>query len=92
MKVKLTSLAVFICICSFTQKIRELRYADKIRIKEAINISTQYGDKLWKRYSAVPLEIILITDSTEFLINHQNLTSEFKLLELNGCNNTLSPA
>lgn len=58
----------------------ELRYADKIRIREAINISAQYGDKLFKGYSTVPFAIILVTDSTEFLINHPNPSPDFKLL------------
>lgn len=80
MKFILTTLALFICICSFAQKMPEMRYADKIRIKEAINISAQYGDKLWKGYSAVPFVIILVTDSTEFLINHPNPSPDFKLL------------
>lgn len=80
MKLKLTALALFIGIYSFSQKMPELRHADKIRIREAINISAQFGDKLWKGFTAVPFVIILVTDSTEFLINHPNPTSDFKLL------------
>ena len=64
----------------FAQTKPELRYADKIRIKEAMTISAQFGDKLFKGYSTVPFAIILITDSTEFLINHPNPSSDFKLL------------
>lgn len=57
-----------------------MRYADKIRIKEAMTISTEFGDKLFKGYSAVPFAIVLVTDSTEFLINHPNPSKDFKLL------------
>ncbi len=45
MKFKLILLTVFIRIYSFGQPLPELRHADKIRIKEAINISALYGDK-----------------------------------------------
>ena len=80
MKFKLFFLTLLICGNSFRQSLPELRYADKIRIKEAMTISTQFGDKLFKGYSTVPLAIVLITDSTEFLINHPNPSSDFKLL------------
>ncbi|MBP8116066.1 MAG: hypothetical protein KAY50_11975 [Chitinophagaceae bacterium] len=82
MKLKLTALALFIGIYSFSQKMPELRYADKIRIREAINISAQFGDKLWKGFNAVPFVIILVSDSTEFLINHPNPSADFKLIGL----------
>lgn len=80
MKFKLFFLTILICSNSFGQSLPELRYADKIRIKEAMTISTQFGDKLFKGYSTVPFAIVLITDSTEFLINHPNPSSDFKLL------------
>lgn len=80
MKFKLIILLVFTSLYSSAQLLPQLRYADKIRIREAMNISTQFGNKLFKAYSAVPFAIVLITDSTEFLINHPNPTSDFKLL------------
>ena len=73
-------LTLLICSNSFGQSLPELRYADKIRIKEAMTISTKFGDKLFKGYSTVPFAIILVTDSTEFLINHPNPSPDFKLL------------
>src|SRR6478672_10518610 len=66
----------------------ELRYADKIRIKEAVAISTQFGDQLFTGYSAVPFTIDLITDSTEFLINHPTPSADFILLEKDSVLNT----
>lgn len=70
----------FFASTSFGQTKPELRYADKIRIREAMNISAQFGDKLFQGYSAAPFAIVLITDSTEFLINHPNPSTDFKLL------------
>jgi hypothetical protein len=52
-----------------------------IRIREAINISEKFGDKLFEGFNAVPFAILLVTDSTEFLINHPNPSADFKLLE-----------
>ncbi|MFC4874405.1 hypothetical protein [Negadavirga shengliensis] len=80
MKFKLFLLTLLICSSSFGQSLPELRHADKIRIKEAMAISTEFGDKLFQGYSTVPFAIILVTDSTEFLINHPNPSSDFKLL------------
>ncbi len=81
MHFKLTVLSFFLCTNSFAQVKPEMRYADKIRIKEAMTISTQFGDELFNNFSEVPFAIILVTDSTEFLINHPNPSSDFKLSE-----------
>lgn len=62
------------------QQLPQLRQADKIRIREAMTISANYGDKLFEGYSKVPFAIVLVTDSTEFLINHPNPSPDFKLL------------
>jgi hypothetical protein len=75
MKTYALLLLSFVVGYSFGQ---ELAYADKIRIKEAVNISDKYGDKLFKNYSKVPFAMLLVTDSTEFLINHPNPSNEFK--------------
>ncbi|RMF56131.1 MAG: hypothetical protein D6748_14210, partial [Calditrichaeota bacterium] len=48
-------------------------------IREALNISSQYGDRVWKGYNAVPFVILLVTDSTQFLIHHPNPSPDFKL-------------
>lgn len=66
---------------SFGQKNPEMRYQDKIRIKEAINISNQVGDKIWKGINEVPFVVLLVTDSIEFLINHPYPSEDFKLSE-----------
>ena len=65
---------------SFSQSASVLRYADKIRIKEALHISNQFGEKLFKGYSKAPFAIVLITDSTEFLLYHPYPSTDFTLI------------
>lgn len=66
---------------SFGQPNPRMRYEDKIRIREAINISNQVGDKIWKGINEVPFVVLLVTDSVEFLINHPYPSDDFKLSE-----------
>lgn len=66
---------------SFGQTTPKMRYEDKIRIREAINISEQVGDKIWKGINEVPFVVLLVTDSIEFLINHPYPSDDFKLSE-----------
>ncbi len=80
MKAILFYLTILICTHSSGQNQPVMRYADKIRIKEAMTISSRYGDALFNGYSKVPFAIILVTDSTEFLINHPNPSADFTLL------------
>ncbi len=80
MKLLCAILTFLILPYAYAQMTPELSDADKIRIREAMSISTALGDKLFSGYSAVPFAIVLITDSTEFLINHPNPSSDFKLL------------
>lgn len=66
---------------SFGQTNAKMRHEDKIRIREAINISNQVGDKIWKGINDVPFVVLLVTDSVEFLINHPYPSDDFKLSE-----------
>lgn len=63
------------------QDISELRKEDKFRIKEAINIANNYCDSVWTGWGKIPFTILLITDNTEFLLNHNDPTEDFQLLE-----------
>lgn len=65
---------------SYSQTATALRFEDKIRIREAMTISEQYGEKLFKGISTVPFAILLIIDSTDFLINHPNPSPDFTLI------------
>ncbi len=80
MKAIFSLLMFLICHYSFGQQRPEMRYADKVRIKEALRISAAYSDQLFKGFNKVPFAIILVTDSTEFLINHPNPSPDFILL------------
>lgn len=66
---------------SFGNPVPQMRYEDKIRIREAINISQQLGDKIWKGMSKVPFVVLLVADSNEFLVNHPYPSNDFKLSE-----------
>lgn len=58
-----------------------MRYEDKIRIREAIIISEQIGNNIWKGINEVPFVVLLVTDSIEFLINHPYPSNDFILSE-----------
>lgn len=66
---------------TFGQTNPKMRYEDKIRIREAITISEQTGDKIWKGINEVPFVVLLVTDSVEFLIHHPYPSDDFKLSE-----------
>jgi hypothetical protein len=64
----------------FSQASPELRFADKVRIREAITISAKFGDQLFTGYRITSFAVLLVTDSTEFLIYHPNSPSDFQSL------------
>lgn len=76
----ITLITVITVPSSFAQTTPTLRYADKIRIKEAIHISDQFGEQLFKGYTRPPFAIILVTDSIEFLIYHPYPSADFILI------------
>ena len=63
------------------QPIPQMHKEDKIRIREAINISNRFGNTIWRGINKVPFVVLLITDSVEFLINHPNPSDDFKISE-----------
>lgn len=72
----------------FAQIPSELRYEDRIRIAEAINIADLYADSVWRGWSEVPMVILLVTDSTEFLVNHNMPSEDFQLMKYDSLLNT----
>jgi len=64
----------------FSQSQPEFPAEERYRIKEAINIATLFRDSVWIGWGNVPFTVLLITDSTEFLLNHNNPTGEFEQL------------
>ena len=77
----LTIIILNVCSVSFGQASFKMRYEDKIRILEAIKISNQIGEKIWKGIDKVPFVVLLVTDSIEFLVNHPHPSDDFKLSE-----------
>lgn len=73
---------VTFCVLSFitlhSQQNPELRVEDKIRIKEAMQISKIYGDSIWSGFNKPPFTIILVTDDYEFLISHPYPSDDFQ--------------
>jgi hypothetical protein len=55
----------------------QMRMEDKVRIREAMNISKLLGDSIWKGISENPFTLILVTDSIEFLMNYPSQPSDF---------------
>jgi hypothetical protein len=60
----------------------EIRYEDKIRIREAVNFFNQHGNKLWTGWDKAPFGVLLVTNDNEYLINYENPPEDFKLLGL----------
>lgn len=63
------------------QSVLQMRKEDKIRIREAINISNRFGDTIWRGINKVPFVVLFVTDSVEFLINHPYPSDDFKISE-----------
>mgnify|MGYP001810241125 CR=1 FL=1 len=66
---------------SFSYSPPLMRYQDKIRIREAILISNQFEEQIWKNLGQLPFVILLVSDNTEFLVNHPYPSSDFQLSE-----------
>ncbi|MBS1517880.1 MAG: hypothetical protein JSS91_07320 [Bacteroidetes bacterium] len=55
-----------------------MRTDDRIRISEALKISAEYGDLVWKNFNEAPFAILLVTNDNEFLLNHPLPSDDFK--------------
>jgi hypothetical protein len=64
----------------FSQSNPAMRVEDRARIREVVNISKLYGDKIWSGINSVPFAIILVADTLEFLIHHPDPSNDFTLL------------
>jgi len=80
-KTLLTITVVTMFSVSYGQEIPKMRYEDKIRIKEAMNITQKFGNKIWKGINEIPFVVLLVTDKAEFLINHPYPSNDFKFSE-----------
>jgi len=75
------TLLLIVSVLVYGQTIPKMAVEDKIRIKEAINISEKYGDQIWNGINKAPFAVVLVTDSVEFLVFHPLPTPDFTLSE-----------
>lgn len=57
-------------------------------IKTTDYIINHFGDSIWENISSTPLRILLITDSLEYLFNHNNPDKSFELFKYDSLLNT----
>lgn len=74
-------LLISMTISSFGQSSPKMRLEDKVRIKEAIIIRNQFGNKIWNEIEKVSFTVLLVSDTLEYLINHSYPSKDFKLSE-----------
>ena len=63
------------------QSLPQMRKEDKVRIKEAVNISNRFSEAIWKGMGDVPFVVLFVTDNIEFLLNHPYPSPDFKISE-----------
>lgn len=59
----------------------QLRYEDRVRIREAQQISYQLGDLIWSGYNEPPFSMLFIMDDYEYLIEHYYQPDDFERLD-----------
>lgn len=80
MRILVTLCAWLVTLFCTAQTQPQLPYSEKVSIREAINLSSAYGDKLFAGFNAAPFAVVLVTDSVEFLLNHPNPSKDFSWL------------
>lgn len=58
----------------------DFRFEDKVRIKEAVKIFSEYGNLIWDNWDTAPFAILLVTNDNEYLMFHSNPTEEFNII------------
>lgn len=71
------ALLVFLIVPFFAVSQSRLSEKDRTRLAEAYRLSDSLGNQLWNGWTQVPFSVLLITDSTEFLIRHSSPDSTF---------------
>jgi len=54
----------------FTSLLAPLPSADRLRIAEAVRLVQELGDRLWPGQATIPMRVLLVGDSAEFLVGH----------------------
>jgi hypothetical protein len=63
------------------QNMPTMKLKDKIRLKESFRILKTVGDQVWPGWSELNMPVLLIDDSTEYLIHHPKPPEEFQFSE-----------
>ena len=50
---------------------------DRIRLAEAFRVMDLFGPRLWEQWNDAPSAVLLVTPETEFLLHHDNPSSDF---------------
>ena len=51
--------------------------SDRVRLAEASRLASQLTEQLWPGWGRPPLQLLLVTDSAEFLLGHPRLVADF---------------
>jgi hypothetical protein len=71
-------LCVVLSLDCNSQSYPKMRTEDRIRIHEAEFLCKKFGNQVWPGFTRVPFTIMLVYDTTEFLINCAKPGPEFK--------------
>lgn len=54
--------------------------SDRIRIAESFRLSDAVGESTWRGWNSAPFALLLVTDSTEYLVRHPSPSNDFTKL------------
>jgi hypothetical protein len=61
----------------YSQTAPQMRLADRVRLAETIHLADRLCDRVWPGWGRTPLQLLLVTDSAEFLVGSHGATPEF---------------
>ncbi|HKP50825.1 MAG TPA: hypothetical protein VJU17_12460 [Gemmatimonadales bacterium] len=66
-----------LCLWLLTLLLAPLTTGDRVRITEAARLVQELGDRLWPGQAGTPMRVLLLRDSTEFLVGHDAPGKDF---------------
>jgi hypothetical protein len=64
----------------WAQAVPHLRQEDRVRLAEARRLADQVCDRLWPSWGETPFQVLLVSDSAEFLLGHRRPAGGFARL------------
>ncbi|MFY0687636.1 MAG: hypothetical protein JXQ90_10755 [Cyclobacteriaceae bacterium] len=55
----------------------QLTFSDQLHVRAAKQLNDRFGEEIWEGIAKVPFSLLLVTDSGEFLMFHENPSEEF---------------